>query len=205
MKLDFDSPSESEVAKDKDFWAIYKSSFPPNEMEPAEVILRSLRKGSGMTFRARSRGKTLGIATTHLLQSPAAVFLVYLAIDEAHRSSGCGGALFDYTWTCSAARLRAHGREAIGMIWEVDPDDSDQSRRRIAFFERHGGVILERRYLQPPVNGPDAVPMRLMFLPRPGGVVPERATMDALVRGIYFEKYYGVNRISKEALTRLIG
>ncbi len=201
----------AELAGDCDWWRIYEDSFPPAEREPAEVVLRSLRDSAGLAFRARQDGVTVGIATTHLLLRPAAVFLVYLAIDRGQRKGGLGGRLLEYAWQVSARRLEELHSPPLGLIWEVDdataavgPAENLLRERRIAFFQRHGGVELPRFYLQPPVNGTEAVRMRLMFRGSGSASVPDAEGIEALVRAIYFEKYGAVNQVPAELLRELL-
>src|SRR5262245_40175541 len=131
-----------ELSRDEAWWGIYADSFPAPEREPAEVILRSVRARTGLAVRARLDGRSVGLATTHLLRQPASVFLVYLAVERGLRGAGLGRELLDFAWTASAAELRSAGREPMGMIWEVDPLDESaiaaqpERSRRIAFFER---------------------------------------------------------------------
>lgn len=182
--------SAEELEQDQAWWEIYGASFPSNEREPRDVILESLRRGVGLAFRARRDAATIGIATTHLLLNPAAVFLVYLAIASTHRGAGSGRELLEFAWSTSAARSREMNREPLGMVWEVDPIEG-----RLAFFRRHGGVVLPRPYLQPPVNGVEPVPMQLMFRPSQNGAPPDTAVADALVKAMYLEKYGALNGV----------
>lgn len=205
----FDCPGADELDRDDPWWEIYRDSFPANEREPASVIVNSLLSHVGLAFRARQDQATIGIATTHLLHSPAAVFLVYLAIHRAHRDAGLGGALLEYAWTVSKARLREGGLDPLGMVWEVDgpelitdPAEAILRERRILFFRRQGGVLVPRRYHQPPVDGVAPIPMQLMF--RSNEQMPDEPTLDALVRVMYFEKYGTLNGIPAKVLTNLL-
>ncbi len=206
----FDCPGAEELSRDSALWRIYEDSLPASEREPAEVILDSLRRGVGVAFRARSDAGTVGLATTHLLRQPPAVFLVYLAIDRAHRDRGLGGALFGHASRISAQHLRQRGLEPLGMIWEVDPpsapwaSDLDARARRVAFFERCGGSLLPETYLQPPVDGVAPIPMQLMYRPAEGTELPTPEVIRDLIRSVYFEKYAAVNHIPKEILNRLL-
>ncbi|HWR51806.1 MAG TPA: hypothetical protein VN428_11905, partial [Bryobacteraceae bacterium] len=189
--IQFESAGIAELSRDPEWWDIYEHSFPPEEREPPRVILDSVASGAGLAFRARRGGATAAIATTHLLHRPPAVFLVYLAVESGRRNTGTGGKLLEYTWSASAEKLRERGIHPLGLVWEVDPPGSGAfpasdglRQRRISFFETHGGILLCRPYLQPPVNGPESVPMRLMFRPA-GGSMPDAATIEGLVRGIY--------------------
>jgi hypothetical protein len=198
-----------ELRVDKTWWEIYEDSFPTSEREPPEVILASVMSGAGMVFRARNGGMTSGLATTHLIANPAAVFLVYLAVVGTERNQGIGAELFRFAWESGATRLRAQRLEPHGMIWEVDPPQLDDGaagvrQRRINFFQRHGGRTLDRTYLQPPVDGIAAVPMRLMFRPAEGQGTPTPDTVEAFVRAIYFEKYGTINKIDRSILEDLL-
>ncbi len=203
--IQFEFLDASELAHDASWWTIYDGSFPSQEREPRSVILRAVEAGAGMAFRVRAGEVAVGLATTHLLTSPPAVFLVYLAVTSRRRAEGLGGRLFEFAWSASAARLRERGLDPLGLIWEVDPPaNSDPvAVRRIAFFEKHGGILLDRPYWQPPVNFTEPVSMRLMFRPAQAPM-PESSTFDAIVRGIYREKYGVVNRIPTKTLDRLL-
>ena len=198
-----------EFRADDTWWRIYEDSFPASEREPLEVILGSVLCGAGMVFRARDGGLTSGLVTIHLLTNPAAVFLVYLAVGRKERNQGIGAELFRFAWQAGATRLRAQHLEPSGMIWEVDlpqsGDSADSARqRRIRFFQRHGGQTLDQTYLQPPVDGIAAVPMKLMFRPAEGERTPTADTVEALVRAIYFDKYGTINKIDRSLLEDLL-
>lgn len=174
------------MSADDLWWQIYHASFSLEEREQPEVILESLRAGAGLVYRVRFDGVTRAIATTHLLRHPPATFLVYLAVDEKYRDRGHGGKLFDH--------IASRGGN---LIWETQ-------RNRIAFFERHGGVLLPRPYCQPPLRGGEPVPMQLMFRPEASAPIPDPNTVEALVRAMYFEKYGAINKIPAPALQDLL-
>jgi GNAT superfamily N-acetyltransferase len=207
--IELDLPTAATLSADDAWWRLYATAFPPAEREPAAVILRSIGSGGGAALRARSDGRTVGLATIHLLRRPAAVFLVYLAVDATIRGNGVGGILLEAAWEAGRGKLQAAGMTAEGMVWEVDVpprapagDPGCAEERRIRFFQRHGGRLLAEPYFQPPVNGAVPVPMRLMYRPadaRSG--VP--ATAD-LVRAMYFEKYGSANGIRDEVLMELL-
>jgi hypothetical protein len=204
-----ESLTAEELCADEAWWQIYEDSFPAAEREKQEVIVRSIDRGVGMAFRTRRLGVTTGLATTHLLRDPAAVFLVYLAVDRSQRNQGTGGELLQCSWHAGAERLTGLGLQPVALIWEVDrPEptagDADARLRRIAFFERHGGKVLDRPYMQPPLDGTTPVPMRLMLRPAGDGRLPERETIEGLVRAMYFEKYRAINQIDGSTLEGLL-
>jgi GNAT superfamily N-acetyltransferase len=202
--------SPEDLAGDLHFWELYDTSFDESEREPRDVIVRSLAAGPGFALRARVSGRTIGLATAHVLDAPATTFLVYLAVDPQWRSKSVGSALFDATDSTGAARLADRGRRPAGMVWEVeDPDDARQQEARdvrlgrLRFFERLGGRLLAVPYVQPPVDGHTLVPMRLMFRPAPGQDLPDRAASATVVRAIFFEKYHSMNGIPAATLEAL--
>ena len=210
-ELTFECLTAEGLAGDRAWAEIYQDSFPASEREPFGVIVESVRRGVGQALSARAGGETVALATTHLLKSPPVVFLVYLATAGTSRGRGRGGALLEYAWRAGAERLAAEGSDALGMVWEVDAPsetrDAEELRvreRRIAFFGRHGGLLLPRPYAQPPVDGVAPVPMRLMFRPAEGRGLPDAALTEALVRAIYFEKYQSVNGIPVASLEPLL-
>lgn len=204
-----ESIAAEELRVDEAWWRIYDDSFPPHEREPRDVILESVLRRVGMAIRARRDGVTSGLATTHLLKDPAAVFLVYLAVARTERNRGLGAELLEGAWKAGADRLRTEGLQPLGLVWEVDPPqvaagaEAGERQRRIAFFQRRGGKLLQRSYVQPPVDGIAAVPMRLMLRPTEGEE-PPKETVDALVREMYFEKYGAINGIDRSILEGLL-
>jgi hypothetical protein len=204
-----ESVTAEELGVDEAWWRIYEDSFPAAERESRDVIVKSIVQGVGMAFRARRLGATIGLATTHLLNDPPAVFLVYLAVAPGERSQGTGGEVLESAWEVGVRRLIGQGLQPVGLIWEVDPPnstagDAGARMRRIAFFERHGGKVLDRPYQQPPLDGTTPVPMRLMLRPAVDREVLAAQTVEALVRAMYFEKYGAINGIDQRVLEGLL-
>lgn len=204
----FDTPDAEALAMDDAFWSLYDEAFPAEEREPREVISRSVASGTGVAVRARLNDTTVGLATTHLLPSARAVFLVYIATDRVLRGQGTGAVLFEQTWSASVARAQQMGWVPGTYVWEVDdpakaktPEEEHRRERRIGFFRRLGGQVLPGPYLQPPVDGVQPVPMLLMTRVVPGAESP---TPAHLIRTIYYEKYGAANGIRDETLRDLL-
>jgi len=209
--LIFDFPSPETLASDHALWQLYDSAFPSTEREPRSVILETLRRGDGVVVRARQDSNTIGLAVAHMLRHPPVLFMVYLAVAPELRSRHIGAALFEKLWEEGRRRYSDERLKAEGMVCEVDiPERAtselglQQSRRRIAFFERLGGRLLPTAYFQPPVDGINPVPMYLMFRPAPGRSLPDIAAHSAIVRALYFEKYYAANGIPEAVLQHLL-
>jgi GNAT superfamily N-acetyltransferase len=209
--ITIEAATPAALRDDAGFWQLYATSFATAEREPAEVILRSIEQGPGFTLRALADGRTVGLATGHVLEEPAATFLVYLAVDPAWRSRHLGRALFDVADRSGATRLIERSRPTSGMAWEIDDPSADVSpsernvrQGRLRFFEKLGGRMLDTPYVQPPVDGHTLVPMRLMFRPVAGQNLPTGAATEKLIRAIYFEKYCAINNIPSSTLERLV-
>jgi len=206
--LSFDDASAESAAADEGLWKLYAESMPADEREPRAVILASMAAGDVVLTRARHDATTVGFAVTHLLRSPAAAFLVYLAVAPQERGAGIGRELFESAWNSAQRAAAGRGIEVIGMVWEIDDPDlaqdgAERQRRakRRNFFTRLGGNSLPVAYLQPPINGPSPVPMLLMWRAKPGAAPPQIAD---LVRAIYCEKYGAANGLPAETLEPLI-
>lgn len=209
MPLTLHRLAPAELAQDAEFWALYAQAFPLSEREPPEVILRSLHLGVGRVLAGREASGTQALAVLHLLQDPDVVFLVYLALASERRGQGEGRAVLEAAWSAGARALAQQGREARGLLWEVDPPETAPDaaeralrERRLRFFERAGGVQLPRPYLQPPVGtDPAPLPMRLMYRAAPGQ--PATPDAEALVRAMYAQKYGAVNGLPEAQLQTL--
>jgi GNAT superfamily N-acetyltransferase len=199
--------TESALKADGGFWEIYRASFPATEREEPEVILRSIRLGSGLALRSVHQGRTVAIATAQVLTGAPAFFAVYLAVEPSARGTGAGGALFDHLFDAGCRRVPG----ALGMVWEVErvedaTGDSDATlrRRRIRFFEGHGGHRLPGHYVQPALDGKNTVPMHLFFRGTKHAPPVDGAAVERLARSIYLDKYRAVNGISFQHLDDLL-
>ena len=209
--ITIEAATPAELRDDAGFWQLYASSFAGPEREPTEVILRSIEQGPGFTLRALADGRTVGLAAGHVLEEPAATFLVYLAVDPLWRSRHLGRALFDEADRSGAARHIEQARVSSGIVWEIDdpsadvnPGERNVRQARLRFFEKLGGRMLETPYVQPPVDGHTLLPMRLMFRPALGQALPTIAATEKLIRAIYFEKYHAINEIPSSTLEHLV-
>jgi GNAT superfamily N-acetyltransferase len=207
----FDFPNARTLVSDQGWWKIYESLFPADHRETRSTIQRSLRHGTGVVMRMQHNHKTVSIASGHMLKDPAAIFLVYLGVDPAHRHHSLGARMMDALYEEGKMRLMKQGRHSCGMIWEVeDPQlahhaqEKEHREKLIAYFMRHGGHMLNSRYIQPPVDGIHHVAKKLMFRPQGGQSVPQHTAIQALVHAMYFEKYGAENQIAPAKLNQLL-
>lgn len=114
---------------------LYRRAFPPEERLPLwHMRLMALRRDVG--FRAwLDDGALVGL--TYTVDSPATVWLFYLAVNDSVRSRGYGSRILN------GVRRHAAGRT---VVLELEPLDDgapnlEQRRRRLAFYERGGFAL----------------------------------------------------------------
>ncbi|MBI3914426.1 MAG: GNAT family N-acetyltransferase [Chloroflexi bacterium] len=120
-------------------------------------------------------GALVGYATILPNIAPQVYFLEYLAIAREQRNAGIGGRLLRHL----ARELRG---KASGLIWEVEtpdvgtPDERQLRARRIAFYARNGGLLIEcaPRFLTPNLAGGEPLAEKLMWLPLAENSKPPR-------------------------------
>ena len=155
--------------------AIYAEAFPPELSADFDSLL-----ADRLVVRVAGDGTPEGLAVLRPLGRTGWVFLRYYAVGV--RGGGVGTAMLG-----ELADLL--GSEGAGLlVWDVeDPDEEGlaeeqvvEHRRRIAFYERAGGVLLPVTDYAPP-HGDDlpgdepsgrAPHLRLMCLPLAGAEVP---------------------------------
>lgn len=100
------------------------------------------------------------------------LYIEHFAVGEKWRNHGFGGKLLD-------AFLTEYHRPAV---LEVEVPEDALTRRRIAFYQRHGFCYNAYPYLQPPMRkGQGMLPLRLMT--RPGTI--DEATYERYREQIY--------------------
>jgi len=157
--------------------AIYEDAFPEDLRADFDSLLVDR-----LVVRVTGAGTPEGLAVLRPLGDTGWVFLRYYAVGV--RGGGVGTAMLAEL----GALLAAEGRSLL--VWDVeDPDEPGlgehavlEHRRRIAFYERAGGVLLPVRDYAPP-HGDDlddhAPHLRLMCLPLGGASAP--APRDVLL------------------------
>jgi GNAT superfamily N-acetyltransferase len=160
---------------------IYSDSFPSRERVPFGTILDDVARGRCTLWLS---GDGSGFAVTRPLStSEGEIFLEYLAVGAARRSTGIGAKL-----------LRAvHAGVDRPLVFEVeDPAEfpSADRDRRIAFYERNGAAAIAcQGYRAPDMTGEGTYPMLLFTLPGGYGTALTGARLRALVRRIWVDGY----------------
>lgn len=146
--------------------AIYEASFSPSLKVPFSELIGAIKERRHGLYLATTDHVICGFAHILPLGIPGVTYLSYLAVDSSQRQRGVGSVLFQYVLRDAYQRTGA-----TEMLWEVErprpstgPDDPD--RRRIAFYERNGGVLLDLvgDYRTPDFAGPGTLQEQLMWI-----------------------------------------
>ena len=199
--IEYGQLSADELAGNTRWWGIYEECFPlAEEREQPIAIIESVRAKAGTAFHAYENGQTIAIARTHILSGPKD-FLAYIGVTQSRRRRGVAEALFlslpnnDRIFEVEDPKHAALYRSTADACW-----------KRIRWYEKHfGAVLLERRYLQPPlIDGADPLPLRLMWT---GQELTGEQTVE-IVWEIYEKFYHRANGVAmddvKDCLTRLL-
>ncbi|WP_030105221.1 GNAT family N-acetyltransferase [Actinoalloteichus caeruleus] len=171
---------------------IYESGFAEHLRAPFTEAVASGRQDEEALALVDDDGAPLGLAVLRHLGDTRWTYLRYLVVDESQRGRGVGAAL----WRAMTSRLAAGGRSRL--LWDVEDPEEDGvdeveelvRRRRIRFYERQDGVLLQvEGYLTPhdtPGGRPQWDPMRLMTARLAPG---EEAHLRDLVIAVYRHRW----------------
>lgn len=160
------------------FYPIMKYSFPENERR-SKSAQRALFDDARykVTAKRDERGKIVAFMAYWKLDD--VTYLEHFAVDRELRGAGLGGAFLDEL----TAGLNGP------VVLEAEPPETEIAARRIAFYERHGFVLNDYDYIQPPLGkNRRPVPLKVMSFASPLG----REQFDDVRRKIY-SAVYGVD------------
>ena len=139
----------------EDVYAILKKSFPKDERGNHD-FQKALLQDDRYIILSERRGENL-IGFLAVWNFPEFVYLEHFAVDENFRNGGIGKEMLN---------------EMIGyfdkpVILEVEPPETELTKRRVGFYERNGFYLNDYDYVQLPY-GEDRkpVPLKLMTYPR---------------------------------------
>ena len=160
------------------FYPIMKYSFPENERR-SKSAQRALFDDA--RYKVAAERDELGkiVAFMAYWELDDVTYLEHFAVDRELRGAGLGGAFLDEL----TAGLNGP------VVLEAEPPETEIAARRIAFYERHGFVLNDYDYIQPPLGkNRRPVPLKVMSLAAPLG----REQFDDIRRKIY-SAVYGVD------------
>ena len=211
--LDLEFRTTRFLGKDEQarFIDIYENSFPPEQRDDSEGLLRSIVSGKRICEVVYGAGELLGLAVLFRLSIRDIWFLEYFAVRSDYRGKGIGSQFLANL----IERVRIQEPSTPGMVFEVEApdgviDDEQRSReRRIEFYERNGAALIDCAfgYEAPNLAGEGSVRYHLMWMPT--GVEVKRLQGQLLrgcVKAILTESYglEAEDRLVVEVLERLI-
>jgi hypothetical protein len=171
---------------------IAEESFPPEERDPCQVLIRSIQKGRSILYTASEKNKIIGFTTLTPLGKTGIYLMEYLAVDKGSRNLGIGAKILQFI------KKDLDETKDAGMILEVEPPDEatgaekEIRQRRIGFYLRNGArmVLDGGAYRMPNLAGEGSLSMHLMWLPiKEGKGLPEALTLVQLFTLIFTETY----------------
>jgi hypothetical protein len=171
---------------------IAEESFPPEERDPCQILIRSIQKGRSILYTASAKNKIIGFTTLTPLKETGIYLMEYLAVDKSSRNLGIGAKILQFI------KKDLDACKDSGMILEVEPPDEVTGaekklrQRRIGFYVRNGArmVVDGGAYRMPNLAGEGSLPMHLMWLPiQAGRGLPEALTLVELFTQIFTQTY----------------
>lgn len=156
-------------------YTIMQQSFPRDEIRPEEGQRGLFAHPEYRMLVARDAlGAVQGLMALWLFES--AVFMEHFAVCPACRGCGLGSRML--------AELLNTAQKPVCLEVELPKDEI--SRRRIAFYGRHGFCLNTYEYVQPPMaRGLSPVPLRIMSQGSPLTPAQYEALRHTLYRVVY--------------------
>jgi GNAT superfamily N-acetyltransferase len=196
---------------------IYDKSFPLEVREPHQIFIQSLQYATtaypnNFRFMIGLDGERIvSFATGHYLADVNTGFVVYIATNPLFRSKGIGRqTLLEMEELLNKDAYLAGNSSLMAIILETESPaqaktiiEREECLSRNRFFQKNGYKLnLEWEYVQPPLHNDDkCIPLNL-FMKVPQKVHLNKEDVMKIILAIYYEKYYKVNQINKEVLTR---
>ena len=129
------------------FLKLYNESFPPDERRELkdEEHLANFIKMKGGKFNAfAAKDGDLFLAFLSYWTFEGYVYIEHFAVDPAHRSKNIGRKMLSHLFDIAGPNV---------LIEVEKPEDSDDARRRVEFYEKNGFKLREDiNYVQPPYS-----------------------------------------------------
>ena len=178
----------------KQLCKISEDSFPPEEREPCQTLIKTIQEGKGILYTASVKNIIRGFTKLTPLKESQLFLMEYLAVDRSSRNQGIGGKILEFI------KEDLGTSNAVGIILEVEPPDETSGeekeirQRRIWFYRRNGAQMVMDRgaYQMPNLANDGSIPMHLMWLPIHAGDRPQaNLSLSGLFSLIFAETYGG--------------
>ena len=197
----------------KEALSLYHICFPEYVREDENIFYESIKqreKNIPNQFHflvGILNNKVVCMATSHYLADVNCGYIVYIAADPKERGKGLGKqTLFKMEELLNNDAKKAGHSTLMGISLETEreidaknEEEYKEAINRLQFFQHLGFSPVEGyHYVQPPLyNGQTPVPLYLAFKPLTG---KEEIDFGQVVKAMYYEKYYKMNKISLPVL-----
>jgi hypothetical protein len=173
---------------------ISEESFPPEEREPCQTLIKTIQDGRSILYTASTRNTIRGFTKLTQLKKTKTYLMEYLAVETRSRNRGIGKKILQFI----KKDLRAV--KGLGLILEVEPpevaggEEREIRLRRIRFYQRNGALMVRDgdAYRMPNLACEGSLPMRLMWLPINADCKPPVSwNISDLITLIFTETYEG--------------
>ena len=198
----------------KEALSLYHICFPEYVREDEDVFYESIRhrkKNLPNHYHflvGLLNNKVVCMATAHYLADVNSGYIVYIAADPKERGKGLGKqTLLKIEELLNDDAIKAGHLSLMGIFLEtereIDAENEEEYREnvnRLQFFHHLGfSPVKDYHYVQPPLyNGQTPVPLYLALKPLNGR--EEEFDFGQVVKAMYYEKYYKMNKISLSVL-----
>jgi GNAT superfamily N-acetyltransferase len=192
---------------------LYNQTFPIEVREPHEVFMQGLHYAKNSypnNFRflvGFEKDELVSFATGHYLAEVNSGFIVYLVTSPSMRKMGVGARTLAKLESLLTEDAILAGNDSLGTIIleteemvHTEGEKADCIKRK-RFYERNGyKQYVEIAYIQPPLHDVgSSVPLNLYLKDFQKGKRMQDEIKE-IIRTMYYEKYYKVNRIEKKVL-----
>ncbi len=148
-----------QVTNTEEFEMVYpilQEAFPQTEVREKQAQQALLQKAAYRLYQIKDdKDAVAGVLAIWELAEDF-VYIEHFAICPEKRNGGFGGYILEEF-------IKWCGKN---VVLEVELPEDDLKKRRIGFYERHGFLMNDYPYLQPPMRkGQDFLPLRLMTNP----------------------------------------
>jgi GNAT superfamily N-acetyltransferase len=192
---------------------LYNQTFPIEVREPHEVFMQGLHYAKNSypnNFRflvGFEKDELVSFATGHYLAEVNSGFIVYLVTSPSMRRMGVGARTLAKLESLLTEDAILAGNDSLGTIIleteEMVHSEAEKADciKRKRFYERNGyKQYVEIAYIQPPLHDVgSSVPLNLYLKDFQKGKRMQDEIKE-IIRTMYYEKYYKVNRIEKKVL-----
>lgn len=172
------------IDNETDLWfaqQLYLKSFPEDERRELEEWV-NMTHSEPKFFNNVITEDSHNVGMITFWDFPAFVYVEHFAIDAAIRGKGLGGRALEMFLS----------DKTKPVVLEVEPPVGDMEQRRIAFYERYGFKVCNKKYIQPPYreNG-NSLDLKIMYY----GCGDIEDLFDRMVTTIYKHVYKQEGRI----------